>query len=94
MLVFYRTSGVSPASNGPSQLLDAAVIDFRDRLCSSLISDVHYLLIQKAIRDGAESEWVDRLLLSSIFHSSKDESHERAMHSLTHTFTREPHSKL
>ncbi|KAF9467007.1 hypothetical protein BDZ94DRAFT_1212000 [Collybia nuda] len=54
----------------------------------ALVTAVNQHCLQKALqRHGTQTDCVDRLLLSLIFHCAKDEDHERALKNIDSAFT-------
>lgn len=53
----------------------------------TLVTSVKQLCLQRALHYGTESDSIDRLLLSLIFHCAKDDDHNRAMKTLDAAFT-------
>lgn len=55
---------------------------------SALVTDVNLHCLNRALRHReSETDHVDRLVLSLIFHCSKDDDHARAMKTLESTFS-------
>jgi len=56
----------------------------------ALVSSIHQHCLERVLQDAADKsheEFVDRLLLSLIIHSSKDEDHNRAMRTVAAAFS-------
>ncbi|KAF9007848.1 hypothetical protein BDQ17DRAFT_1237313, partial [Cyathus striatus] len=53
----------------------------------NLVTDVHQYCLRRTLRrNGTEPDFVDRLLLSLIFHCAKDDDHARVMQTLQSAF--------